>query len=161
MSQMAPQATNIIRIMAVLVGLASGPLLAQTARVNDGTSNTAKLSEIVPARPAVQPADGSVRFISDSLTSGGVNSLTTRGSLTGNVQQTQDSGAGTQSVSVAGAQGNVTANTATLRGGVASDVTQSNTGANVDQRLGVGSLVGSNVGRVETQGDISGAHGWA
>ncbi len=62
-----------LKFLLVLLGLASSPMHAQLAGLKDGTSNTLQFPE---------------KSGGGSLT--GINNLTTRGSLTGNVQQSVD-----------------------------------------------------------------------
>ncbi len=139
----------------VLLSPVSTALFAQSSALTDGTSNTIAVRESLIAPPVV---NNQLTNRTDTAPNAGVTDLNTRGAVTGNINQIQGNTAGDQSVSVAGVEGASRANTANLNGGITADVTQSSSGSagNQVQRVGAGSLVGSNVGTATTRGEING-----
>lgn len=133
-------------VFIAVLALSAPAAFAQRAPVADGTSNTQLLTE----RPA---APGARANSSNS----GVSNLTTRGSLTGDVTQSQTGvGVNEQTLSVAGTDEASRGNNVRLQGTVSAAVQQVSTG-DIPQTINVGSLTGSGVGTATTQGSISGA----
>lgn len=142
-------------VFVAVLALSAPAAFAQRAPVADGTSNTLVLTE----RPAVPRSIASpVAPVAGSrVTAQGVSNLTTRGTLTGDVTQSQTGVDGNeQTLSVAGSDEASRGNSVLLQGGVSAAVQQLSTGE-VPQVIDVGSLTGSSVGTATTQGSISGA----
>lgn len=143
------------RVFVAVLALSAPAAFAQRAPVSDGASNTLVLTE----RPAVPRNSASpVAPVAGSrVTTQGVSNLTTRGTLTGDVTQSQTGvGVNEQTLSVAGSDATSRGNSVRLQGDVSAPVQQISTGE-VPQVIEVGSLTGSSVGTATTQGSISGA----
>lgn len=139
-------------VAAAALAFVTHMAFAQTAPLRNGATN----SLVVTARPV---AAGSLATPPAEVGANtpGVSTLTTRGSLTGDVTQSQ-SGAGVneQTLSVAGTDSTSRGNNARLQGDVSAPVQQVSSG-DIPQTIDVGSLTGSGVSTANTQGSISGA----
>lgn len=155
------QMTNRIpsNVLVAVLAIWAPAAFAQLAPVGAGTPNTL----VVPQRTVASRnlASSEAPVAEPKTNTPGVSNLTTRGSLTGDVTQTQTSvSANEQTLSVAGADTASRGNNLRLQGDVSAPIQQIVTGAgDTPQAIDVGSLTGaaSVVGTATTQGSISGA----
>lgn len=142
-------------VLVAVLAIWAPAAFAQLAPVSAGTPNTL----VVPQRPVASRnlASSEAPVAEPKTNTPGVSNLTTRGSLTGDVTQSQ-SGAtvNEQTLSVAGTDETSRGNSVRLQGAVSAPVQQISTG-DIPQTINVGSLTGSSVGTATTQGSISGA----
>jgi len=139
-------------VAAAALAFVANMAFAQTVPLRSGAIN----SLVVTARPVATDSLPTPPPTAGTNTPG-VSTLTTRGSLTGDVTQSQ-SGAGVneQTLTVAGADSTSRGNSVRLQGDVSAPVQQVSTG-DIPQTIDVGSLTGSGVSTANTQGSISGA----